>query len=233
MREYVERLGLGVALSVGVCVMGVAAAKPPGFLVTSVSASFRCLVSSGPACLTDDKLRGDEAGTYIGNLSTGEGAFLNSNGGFSLRHVVNGGAERYVSIDLGIKTSSFPQCGLAPTILVAAAESDLRVNVEADGGGVVGIDNLTPGVGYPGFGILNYRDPNHANVWFTLRWEPGDLLVTKTTGQTGTTWDIRSNPDRGPIGHQVLVECTRQKGRNPGGREGMYSVPFVLTVHRP
>jgi hypothetical protein len=206
-----------LALVVGAAGVSVFAAKPT---LTSLTASFRCAV--GLACTTGDRLLADGLGAYVGNVQTTEGAFINANGGFWI-HQVPGGDGRSVAIDLSVKTASNAACGLVPTTLVAATDVDLRINVE----GTSGIESLPVGPTYVGFGILNYRDPNQANVIWTLRWQtgasqPGKVFVTRTSS---TTWLITSS--------ESLLQCTRQKGRNPGGDEGVYNLPFEITVTRP
>ena len=221
---------LAVTLAVvGTAVVTLPAAKPPS--AVPLTATFRCAQGDSAACGESDGLRADLGGAYAGQAQTGEGAFINPQGGFTLRLMANVGApERHLDLALGPRLTSYTACGLLPTLDVEVTEAEMRVNVEGPNGTTLGLNNLDAGQSYPGFGIMNYRDPAHANVWWTVRWGSGALLVTRTVTITGAnSWDIRSSSP----GHPALLQCTRQKGKNTGGDEGLYHLPFALTAVRP
>ena len=69
--------------------------------------------------------------------------------------------------------------------MVAATEADLRINVEGPNGSVVGIENLTVGIPYAGFGILNYREPGQSNS------------SGRSAGRPGVCWSREQRPTRG------------------------------------
>ena len=196
-----------------------AAGKPTTW--TPVTATFRC--ADGGTCATADGLRSDGLGPY-GYISSSEGAFLNQFGGFTIRLVSNT-LDRSLWLDLSESTRQtlIDTCGFSPNSDVMATEAELRINVEGEGGSVLGLESLTVGSPYAGFGILNYSD-GQANVIWTVRWNTldGGLIVTRT----GTNaWTIQSS-----TGAPALLQCTTKKGRTPGGDEAVYTLPFQITV---
>jgi hypothetical protein len=196
-----------------------AAGKPTTW--TPVTATFRC--ADGVTCATSDGVRSDGQGAYT-RISSSEGAFLNQFGGFTIK-LVSSTPDRFLWLDLSNRVPGTDgPCGFSPSSPVAAREAELRINVEGPNGTVLGLENLNEGSPYAGFGILNYSD-GQANVIWTVRWNTGDVTVTRTAANA---WTIQSSTYA-----QALLQCTVKKGRTPGGDEAVYTLPFLVTVTKP
>ena len=217
LRRFVAPAVLVVA---GVSVL--AAGKPTTW--TPVTATFRCADGDGDVgCPALDRIRSDGS-AYTGHPASTEGAFLNQFGGFTIRLFSNT-PDR--SIWLGLwnrKAGTDGPCGYTPNSTVFTTEAELRINALDNDGNTIGLNGVPTSESRDGFGILNYSD-GEANVIWTIRWNPGDVIVTRTATDA---WTIQSSTDA-----EALLQCTVKKGRTPGGDEAVYTLPFHIPDTKP
>jgi hypothetical protein len=184
---------------------------------------------------------GDPSGPYIGNMSTTLGAFLNAAKNFALRLDAPGG--QYLLVDLTVPAGT-PPCASTNTcrnvgpmrlgvVRTFNTLPDSLVNPEDATGAWLpnGLLDITVGATMNARGKVNFPDPFGRPILWTVRYDPRQypgasyLLVHRTAADQ---WTIET----GAAG-VAMLESANTQGADRRLNEGLFSVPFSMTVTQP
>ena len=210
------------------------AAKKPGPITYPVTATFRC--PTGADCISPDRidrLQGDAAGPYVGNLATNLGFFLFTNLSYRLDESVG----RLLFMDFRQLVVS-PACAQTSTCkrtfdtLTISTFDGLLNCVDAAGNPLPnGMLDIPPGgIGQARMKI-NFSDPAGRSLLWTIRFNPevypGSSHVRVTRSSDGNTWWIEAT-----TADRARLVVANMHGNNVTTDEGTFVMPFRLTATR-
>jgi hypothetical protein len=249
----IVRKTLVLTLCLSAFVTSVRAAKPVKPAKTPDTATLHCPVDPGCVMLTTpDRIQGDPVGPYVGNTTTGLGAFLNESNDFLLSLSASGGQPLGQRLFLDFREPvSTPPCTAANTLkgegrtepscrrvepfyfdTVTAYESpfgDLVNPVNASGVDLEnGLLDVVIGTTVQAKVKINFPDPYGRDLIWTVRFNPVNypgssyVSVTRTTGNIWIVESTSTTPAK-------LVAPPGGDTRDQTD-EGLFLMPFLMTI---
>jgi hypothetical protein len=239
---------LVAAVIAAACVSYADAQKPPkgggSNTLFPVQAEFRCPLTLG--CTTQDGIEGDSLGPYLGTTEDGsptaqEGTVWASQSYFTegglFFFTVKPGRGRFVSFNflqpIGVAPcASNGSCRKNFTVVTTDSTPHASRTYPVD---ALGTDLPNGFMSIPVDGsararfFMNFADPSGRAILWTVRFDPnafpGSTLLTVTRVAQGI-WTIES----GPSDISQLVSEATSKGKTVKVNEGLYTLPFKITV---